>query len=358
MLFSAQQIPGNDANVNKQLMWLGVGGIACWILAMVDYRVWTRVAWPCFAVAIVLLGLCFMPGIELEINGAKRWLSLEAIGLDVSFQPSELAKLAGIVLLAYWYSRYRDQAGTALYGFFIPGCAALVLVGLIAIEVDMGSATLLSVAVAIIMLMAGVKFRWLVLGMAGGIGAIVMGVRMIPERMNRYAAFLDLEAHAKSYGWQQMKAMQALGLGGWDGVGLGKVIGQIRTLPFLENDFIFPMIGGDLGLQFSLLVVFAYVLIMVAGVTIALNAPDRFGMLLGVGIVGLIVFQAIIHIAVTTGSMPNTGLPLPFVSQGGTNLVMCLAGTGLLLSIHRRAWMEPEFVAPQLRMNLRITPRV
>jgi cell division protein FtsW len=196
------------------------------------------------------------------------------------------------------------------------------------------------------------------LGVIGAIGAIVGAVYTIPERMNRFLAFLDLEKHAQTDGWQQIKSLQALGVGGWNGVGLGKAISEVGRLPFLENDFIFPMIGGDLGLQFSLLVVFAFVLIMVAGVTIALHAPDRFGMLLGVGIVGLIVFQAIIHIAVTTGSMPNTGLPLPFVSQGGSNLVVCLAGIGLLLSIHRRAWMEPEFVQPQLRMNLRITPRV
>jgi len=358
MLFSAQQLPKNDADVGKQLMWLGVGSVGCWVLAIVDYRTWQAWTWPVFCVALFLLGLCFAPGIGVTINGATRWVRLKVIGVNLQVQPSELAKLAGIIVMAGWYSRYREQAGTALYGFLFPGMIAFMLVALIAIEVDIGSATLLSVAVAIIMLMAGVKFRWLMLGVIGAIGAIVGAVYTIPERMNRFLAFLDLEKHAQTDGWQQIKSLQALGVGGWNGVGLGKAISEVGRLPFLENDFIFPMIGGDLGLQFSLLVVFAFVLIMVAGVTIALHAPDRFGMLLGVGIVGLIVFQAIIHIAVTTGSMPNTGLPLPFVSQGGSNLVVCLAGIGLLLSIHRRAWMEPEFVQPQLRMNLRITPRV
>ena len=147
-------------------------------------------------------------------------------------------------------------------------------------------------------------------------------------------------------------------MGGWDGVGLGNVISYVKKLPYMESDFIFPVIGGELGLQVSLLVVLAYVVIMVSGVLISLNASDRFGMLLGCGLSGLIVIQAIIHMAVTTAVMPNTGLPLPFVSQGGSNIVSCFACIGLLLSIHRQAWLKPEFTEPRLKANLRITPRL
>ncbi len=353
VLFSVEQF-SRHANFERQLMWLGLGLAVCWFMALADYRWWRVWAWPFFWVGAFLLLLCFAPEIGVKMGGASRWVNV----FGFQFQPSELAKLACIVMLANWYATYADRSGTGIFGFFLPGLAAALLVGLVAVEVDIGSATMISAAVGVIMLMAGVRFRWLILGVVGAVGAVATAVTLIPERMARLTAFLDLEAHATDDGLQQSKALQAFGVGGWDGVGLGNVMGYIKKLPYLESDFIFPVIGGELGLQTSLLVVFGFVIIMVAGVTIALNAPDRFGMLLGAGVVGLIVFQAMIHMAVTTAWMPNTGLPLPFVSQGGTNLVMCLAGIGLLLSIHRQAWLEPEYVSPQLKAHLRITPRL
>lgn len=351
-LFCAEHY-SDDANFVRHLQWVGVGIVGCYALMMIDYRHWRMWAWPIFCVAAILLMLCFAPKIGKEINGAQRW-----IRIGIQFQPSELAKLAGILFLAAWYTKYRDEAGSTVFGFFLPGLCVALLVGLIAAEVDIGAATLLGIVTAIVMLMAGVRFHWLMLGVMGAVGAVYAAILLLPERTDRFLAFLNPEAHASGDGWQQEKSLEAFGVGGWDGVGLGRVMDHIHKLPYMESDFIFPVIGGELGLQVSLLVVLAYVIIMVTGVLISLNAPDRFGMLLGCGVVGMMVIQAVIHMAVTTYMMPNTGLPLPFVSQGGTNLMVCFAGVGLLLSIHRRAWMEPEFISPQLKAHLRITPRL
>ena len=351
-LFSAEQV-SDSASFERHLLWAGLGLAVCYCVTMIDYRHWEAWAWPAFWVAAFLLLLCFAPGIGKEYNGARRW-----VRLGLQFQPSEFAKVAGIVFLAAWYVRYEERSGTSWYGFFLPGAIVSVLVVLIAAEIDIGAATLLGIVTAIVMLMAGVRFRWLTLGVVTAAGLIALAIHLVPERTGRFLAFLNPQEHASGDFWQQGKALEAFGAGGWDGVGLGNVMHYVKKLPFTESDFIFPVIGGELGLQVSLLVVLAYVTIMVTGVVIAIQAPDRFGMLLGSGVVGMIVIQAIIHMAVTTAVMPNTGLPLPFVSQGGTNLIICFACVGLLLSIHRQACAEPEYVAPQLKANLRITPRL
>ena len=351
-LFGAEQI-SRHASFERHLAWVGMGLVGCYALTIIDYRRWRIWAWPAFGLALGLLLLCFAPGIGVQINGAHRW-----VRIGVQFQPSELAKLACILFLAAWYAKCHDRAGSTWLGFIWPGLLACIPVALIAAEVDIGAATLLAAVTGIVMLMAGVRFRWLILGVGAALASVTAAVICLPERTARFVAFLDPEKYARGDALQQTKSLQAFGVGGWEGVGLGNVIHYVKRLPYMESDFIFPIIGGELGLQVSLLVVLAYVTIMVAGVIISLNAPDRFGMLLGSGVVGMVVIQAIIHMAVTTSVMPSTGLPLPFVSQGGSNLAVCFGCVGLLLSIHRQAWLEPEYVAPQLKAHIRITPRL
>lgn len=352
-LFGAEQV-SRFANFQRHLLWVAIGLVGGCLLARIDYRHWQKWAVTLFWLAAFLLMLCFVPGIGKEINGAHRWI----VVMGVQFQPSELAKLACILFLAAWYAKHADKAGFTWSGFVWPGLAAFFLAALIAGEVDIGAATLLAAVTGIVMLMAGVRYRWLILGLASSGAAVVAAVKLLPERTARFLAFMEPEKHAQGDAWQQLKAVEAFGVGGWDGVGLGTVIHYVQALPYMESDFIFPVIGGELGLQVSLLVVLAYVVIMVSGIIISLNAPDRFGMLLGSGVVGMMVIQAIIHMAVTTMVMPNTGLPLPFVSQGGTNLVVCFACVGLLLSIHRQAWVELDSATPRIKAHLRITPRL
>jgi cell division protein FtsW len=177
------------------------------------------------------------------------------------------------------------------------------------------------------------------------------------ERMGRLAAFLDPQRFKEDAGLQQMQALIAWGSGGMEGLGLGNGRQKMLYLPYAHTDFIFPMIGEELGLRISLLVVFLFVIIIVCGMMIALHAKDRFGLLLGGGIVSLLGLQAAVNIGVTTSLLPNKGLPLPFISYGGSNLVACLFGVGLLLNIYRQGVLEPAN-KKQTAMQVRTTPRI
>jgi cell division protein FtsW len=175
--------------------------------------------------------------------------------------------------------------------------------------------------------------------------------------MNRLLAFLHPENYKQDAGLQQMQALIAWGSGGMEGLGLGHGRQKMLYLPYAHTDFIFPMIGEELGLRVSLVVVFLFIVIIVCGMMIALHAKDRFGMLLGCGIVTLLALQAAVNIGVTTSLLPNKGLPLPFISYGGSNLAACLFGVGILLSIYRQAKLEPGNTK-RITMQARMTPRI
>jgi cell division protein FtsW len=174
-----------------------------------------------------------------------------------------------------------------------------------------------------------------------GVSAIIFVATTMPERMDRLTAFMHPENYKQDAGLQQWQALIAWGSGGIEGLGLGNGRQKMLYLPYAHTDFIFPMIGEELGLRVSLLVVFLFVVIIVCGTLIALHAKDRFGLLLGSGIVTLLALQAAVNIGVTTSLLPNKGLPLPFISYGGSNLAVCLFSVGLLLSIYRQGNLEP-----------------
>jgi cell division protein FtsW len=190
-----------------------------------------------------------------------------------------------------------------------------------------------------------------------GLSGILVLATQMSERMGRLAAFLDPQRFKEDAGLQQMQALIAWGSGGMEGLGLGNGRQKMLYLPYAHTDFIFPMIGEELGLRISLLVVFLFVIIIVCGMMIALHAKDRFGLLLGGGIVSLLGLQAAVNIGVTTSLLPNKGLPLPFISYGGSNLVACLFGVGLLLNIYRQGVLEPAN-KKQTAMQVRTTPRI
>ena len=165
-----------------------------------------------------------------------------------------------------------------------------------------------------------------------------MGLYLVPERMDRFLAFLDLEneKHSQNEGYQQAQGLIALGSGGVDGLGLGNGRQKMLYLTYAHTDFIFPIIGEELGMKWTLLVVFLYLLLFISGLCIVMNAKDRFGMLMGFGIIVAIALQAIVNLGVTTALLPNKGMPLPFVSYGGSNLMMCLLGVGILINVYRK----------------------
>ena len=324
--------------IKRQSMWLVIGGAALVGASLLDYRLYARY-WPwVYGLAVVLLILCFVPPIGMKINGAWRWINLGF----ASFQPSELGKVAVIFFLAWWYQRHEERSSEFLYGFALPLAIAGVIMGLIVIEVDLGATALIGVTTLAVMFVAGTRLRWLLPLLGIGLAGLVLAITLIPERMLRILAFLDPEKHRLAEGLQQWQAMLAFGAGGVDGLGLGSGRQKMLYLPYAHTDFIFPMIGEELGLRFTLLIVFCFLLILLSGVLIAMNSRDRFGMLLGFGITFIITLQAAINIGVTTSLLPNKGMPLPFISYGGSNLAISMALIGILLNIHRQGRREPK----------------
>ena len=232
-----------------------------------------------------------------------------------------------------------------------------LLAGLILGEVDLGTTALLGAAAFVVMFVAGANPLLLGIMSLTALGAILIVATQISERMGRLSAFLHPQNFKEDAGLQQMQALIAWGSGGMEGLGLGNGRQKMLYLPYAHTDFIFPIIGEELGLRVSLLVIFLFVVIIVCGIMIALHAKDRFGLLLGCGIVSLLALQAAMNIGVTTSLLPNKGLPLPFISYGGSNLVTCMFGIGLLLNIYRQGILEPPH-KNRATMHARVTPRI
>jgi cell division protein FtsW len=338
MLYSASMAdPGGTRSLLMQLIWLFVGLIVCVSAASLDYRKWKKFTWPVFGVVALLLLLVLVPHIGHKSNGAWRWISLPGI----RFQPSELGKVALILALAWYGDYHQRRMGTWKYGVAIPCGIIGLAVGLIFVEPDRGTAILLSCVAGGMLLIAGVRFKHLLpLGMAAG-ALLAISIMHDPMRRGRVMAWAHPEEHKQDVGLQGDHAMLALGSGGWTGVGLGESRQKLGFLPFPSTDFILPIIGEELGLVATLLVVLAFLLMMLCGFYIAWRAPDTFGMLLGAGLTMVIGLQAMFNISVVTSVLPNKGLPLPFISYGGSNLLMSLAAVGMLLAVARRARM-PE----------------
>ncbi|MEP6698188.1 MAG: putative lipid II flippase FtsW [Verrucomicrobiota bacterium] len=339
--------------LKRQVQWLAVGLVVCIFAAAVDYHFWLRTWWIWFALSLVALALCFVPHIGMRINGSRRWIGLGFGG----FQPSEIAKIAAIFFLAFWFTRYEKTSSQFLRGFIIPLCIIGLMLSLIVTEVDLGSTALIGATAFVMMFVAGTNLFALALVSVAGLGGILFVATHISQRMARLAAFMDPEQFKDDAGLQQMQALIAWGSGGIEGLGLGNGRQKMAYLPYAHTDFIFPMVGEELGLRISLLVVFFFVVIIVCGMMIALHAKDRFGLLLGCGIVSLLGLQAAVNIGVTTSLLPNKGLPLPFVSYGGSNLAACLFGIGLLLNIYRQGVLEPVN-KHRATLQARMTPRI
>jgi cell division protein FtsW len=337
MLFSTGAFaPDNHGDqfrfLKKQGFWLGLGFITAIACALVDYHWWQRTWMVWLGASAILLALCFVHPIGLRLNGSSRWLQAGPL----TFQPSELAKFGAIVFIAWWFSRFESVQNRLLPGIVAPLAVVAVLLGLIAAETDLGSTTLIGATVLLMMFIAGANWRYLGLMLAAGIGGIFTLAWRISERQGRLLAFMHPDQYEKTEGHQQFMSLIAFGSGGIEGLGLGNGRQKMSYLPYAHTDFILPVIGEELGLRVTLIIVFCYLLILTAGTLIALNAKDRFGMLLGFGCTFVVGLQALVNIGVTTSLLPNKGLPLPFISYGGSNLFFCLICVGILVNIYRQ----------------------
>jgi cell division protein FtsW len=337
--------------LKRQGIWLSIGLVICFAAALIDYHFWQRTWWLWLVLALVTLALCFVPHVGLRINGSRRWVGFG----PVAFQPSEIAKVAILFFLGWWFARYEKTTRHPVFGFAGPLAIVSTLLLLIICEVDLGTTALVGATAFLVMFVAGTSP--ILLGLLALVGSGAIFFAATHERMGRLLAFTDLERYKQDAGLQQMQALIAWGSGGIEGLGLGNGRQKMLYLPYAHTDFIFPMIGEELGLRVSLLVVFLFIMIIVCGIMIALHARDRFGLLLATGIVALLGLQAAVNIGVTTSLLPNKGLPLPFVSYGGSNLVACLFGIGLLLNIYRQGNLEPANKG-RVALQLRVTPRI
>ena len=312
----------------RQLVWLVLGLAALFGMIQIDYR---RLCQPAFvfpALCVVLVMLVAVLFLDPS-RSTHRWLRLAGFSL----QPSELAKLALIFFLAYFLERRRhaidDVPGTLLPA----GCITLVLVGLVVIEPDLGTAAALSAIAASMFFVAGLRLSYLAyLASAGAVAAYFLIVR-VPYRMARIRAFLDPYADPQGTGFQSIQSQLAVGSGGIAGVGFMDGKQKLFYLPEAHTDFIFAVVGEELGLLGAVAVVVLFGIIAWRGVRIALGAPDGLARQLAVGVTVMIIGQALINLSVVLGLLPTKGISLPFISYGGSGLLAMLLGIGLLLNL-------------------------
>ena len=339
MLYSSSMPQVGSRYLVMQLIWCVLGLAACVTATLMDYRLLAKFSWLLFAAAIVALVLVLLPHIGVVRGHARRWFSFGGM----SFQPSEFAKLALIIALAWYGDHFQRQMKTWKRGVLVPAFFIALVLGLIFVEPDRGTTILMAAVSGTMLIIAGVRWTYVVPPAVAGLVALACSLVRDPMRAKRICSWLNLEEHKSDVGYQAYQAMLALGAGGWTGLGLGNGRQKLGFVPEHHTDFILSIIGEELGLIATLLVVVGFLAIVVSGICIALNSRDTFGLLLGSGISFMIGFQAFINIGVVTSALPNKGLALPFISYGGSNLLMMLTCVGILLSIARRS-RAPESI--------------
>lgn len=325
----------------KQLQYVTLGLIALVVAVRFDYHrlAHPKIYRPIVLVAFALLLLVLVPGMGVKVYGAQRWIQVAGF----RFQPSEFAKLALIVLLAVKLSANQGEIKSFFRGFIPAIVVTFMFAALVFLEKDLGVPVVM-VAVAFLMIFAA-GTRWIfvitcIVGAGAGVTAIALAT---PHRVQRLVAFLDPWQYAQKEGFQLIQSMTAFARGSFLGQGPGASEQKLFYLPFPHSDFVFAVWGEEMGLVGTLLVVGLFVAFTMLSIRIATCAPDLFGTLLAAGIGGLISIQAAFNMGVTTGLLPTKGLPLPFISYGGSALIMNLALAGILINIGLQA-KEPERV--------------
>jgi len=341
MLVSASTGAKEANYLVMQPIWCGIGLVACWAAAALDYRIFKRhswITWSAFLIVIALLVVVIVPNpLCPRLKGASRWIKLGFF----TMQPSELAKIALILVLAWYGDRYQSRMPTFWRGLVIPGLIIAAVLALIFKEPDVGTVILLATVSGIMLLIAGVKWRFLLPPVILATVALAVFLWNNQMRSERIYAWLHVEETRLGKGLQTWQAMVALGSGGVTGVGLGDGRQKLGFIPEHHTDFIFSVIGEELGLVATIGIIVGFAVLVGCGLFIAWHAAETFGMLLAAGITFLIGFQAVINIGVVTGSLPNKGISLPFLSYGGSNLVVMLACVGVLINVARHG-LEPN----------------
>ncbi len=349
ILFSSTIAKGADPLffLKRQLIWLAVSVVLGWVVSRIDLERARGFAWIIAGVALVALLGVLIPGIGRTVNGARRWVDLVVMRV----QPSEFAKLAMVFALAHYCGINQRHMATLKRGFVIP-CAGIGLFALLIIaEPDFGTTALTGVVGFIMLYLAGARLRYMVPTVLAGVTAFSLAVWHDPVRFGRITAFLDVEGNRSDGAYQLWQAILAFASGGVEGVGLGNGRQQLAFLPEAHTDFIFAVVGEELGLWATLGTVALFAVLFAAGLAHLRRAPNLFGYLLVAGSLLLLALQSIINLGVVTGSLPTKGMSMPFISYGGSNLLLMGFIVGLFFNT-RRAWSRPNLAPSRALMEV------
>jgi len=332
--------------VKKQIFGFLLGVVLFIIAYRFDYHKYYKLRWWIIIGSALLLLLVFVPGIGISANGARRWIGFGSLNL----QSSEVAKFGFVIFSSCYLSK--NYSKTKTFKGILPVLVSGGLICLLVILEPNMSVTMCIAAVMVIMLfVGGLSFKHFIILAIPAIALVVLLIVIAPYRLDRLMAFIDPWANPKEEGYQLIQSLYSLGVGGAFGVGLFNSRQKYMFLPFAESDFIFAIIGEELGFVGSVLILGVYVAIIAIGIKIALNAKDRLGTYLSVGIVSVIAVQLLINIAVVTGSIPPTGIPMPFISAGGTSLSVFMGAIGILCNIGKTRVNREEFKKNKFEMN-------
>jgi cell division protein FtsW len=326
----------------RQCLWMGIALTAFGAAALVDFDKWRRLGWWIAGLSLLLLLLVLVPGVGLKINGARRWLDIGPMNMQVS----DVAKIGYIFLLAKYFSLVQRERHAFVKGFVLPVCLIGVFFGLIILQPDFGTAFLFGMVGGALLFLAGVSLKYLAPSALAGIALFGAAIYQDPVRLGRILAFLDVEGNRSEGAYQLWQGIIGFAVGGLRGVGLGNGRQQLAFLPEAHTDFIFPIIGEELGLVFTLCVVLAFCVLFVVTWLQLRKAPNLYEFLLVAGALLFISLQAMINMGVATGCLPTKGMSLPFISYGGSNLVV----TYFLLGIIFRSiwmWSSPPRIQPR-----------
>jgi cell division protein FtsW len=321
--------------VFKQLLGIALGTVACIVTSRIPYRFWRQnwVVATGLIISAILLILVIIPGIGVYINGSRRWLSIGGL----SFQPSELAKFAIVLymatVLSYAGPRIKRLWTGIVPVLIVPGVTFLLILE----QPNLSTAGSIMIVSLILIIMAGAKWRHILLMLAGGVCVGGFYAWSEPYRRRRLLSFRNPFAMMHDEGYQLSQSLIAFGSGGVFGMGLGQGRQKYAYLPYPESDFIFAIVGEDFGLLGCMAVIALFVALMIAGYRVAIACRDKFGALLAAGITSSITVQAFLNMGVVVGILPTTGLPLPFFSAGGTSVSITMAAMGVLMNISRTA---------------------
>ena len=338
MVYSASAVIAQKENGNqfhyvlKQGVWVVIGFFVMLLAMQFNYQQLKNRRIVYALLVMCTLGLLGVFGFSAT-NGAHRWLKFPGF----SIQPSEISKLALIIFLAYFLEKRAGEEGDFWRTFVPCGIVTGGLAGLIVLEPDFGTAMMMAVIFIVVVYTAGARVAHLALAAAPALVIAAGLLIFVPWRLKRLVTFLDPWADQQGAGFQVVQSLIAIGSGGIDGLGFAQGKQKMLFLPFAHSDFIFAVVGEELGLVGALAVVAIFALFLWRGIRTALLAPDRFGMLLSLGIVTSIVAQALFNISVVLSLVPTKGIPLPFISYGGSSLVPTLAAVGILLNVSQHA---------------------